>query len=82
MLCGVNMFLFLGAIGTVITRFFTIVVSALTGLILGILARVVLQAVLLIFVLSFVVVFVVALVASTMSVVFVAMTAFKGRLIF
>ena len=72
---GVNTFLFLGAIGAVMTRFSTTVASALTGLILGILARVVLQAVLLILVLSSVAVFVVVPVASTVSVVLVAMTA-------
>ena len=70
-----NMFLFLRAIGAIMTRFFTTVASALTGLILGILARVVLQAVLLILVLSSVAVFVVVPVASTVSVVLVAMTA-------
>ena len=75
MSCGVNTFLFLGAIGAVMTRFSTTVASALTGLILGILARVVLQAVLLILVLSSVAVFVVVPVASTVSVVLVAMTA-------
>ena len=75
MLCGVNTFLFLGAIGAVMTRFSTTVALALTGLILGILASVVLQAVLLILVLSSVAVFVVVPVASTVSVVLVAMTA-------
>ena len=52
MSCGVNTFLFLGTISAIMTRFFTTVASALTGLILGILASVVLQAVLLILVLS------------------------------
>ena len=75
MSCSVNMFLFLEAIGVIMTRFSTTVVSALTGLILGILARVVLQAVLLILVLSSVAVFVVVPMASTVSVVLVAMTA-------
>ena len=75
MSCGVNTFLFLGAIGAVMTRFSTTVASALTGLILRILAKVVLQAVLLILVLSSVAVFVVVPVASTVSVVLVAMTA-------
>ena len=75
MSCGVNTFLFLGAIGAVMTRFSTTVASALTGLIFRILARVVLQAVLLILVLSSVAVFVVVPVASTVSVVLVAMTA-------
>ena len=75
MLCCVNMFLFLRAIGAVMTRFSTTVASALTGLILRILARVVLQAVLLILVLSSMAVFVVVPMASTVSVVLVAMTA-------
>ena len=75
MSCGVNTFLFLGAIGTVMTQFSTTVASALTGLILGILASVVLQAVFLILVISSVAVFVVVPVASTVSVVLVAMTA-------
>ena len=75
MSCGVNTFLFLRAIGAVMTRFSTTVASALTRLILGILASVVLQAVLLILVFSSVAVFVVVPVASTVSVVLVAMTA-------
>ena len=75
MLCGMNTFLFLGAIGAVITWFSTTIASALTGLILRILARVVLQAVFLILVFSSIAVFVVVSVASTVSVVLVAMTA-------
>ena len=75
MSCGMNTFLFLGAIGAVMTQFSTTVASALTGLILGILARMVLQAVLSILVLSSVAVFVVVPVASTVSVVLVVMTA-------